>query len=361
MLLVTLSDPDAPPGGRELLYRVNQAALTDLFGEDLRIWRPSGARVGSAGGALKGHIDGIDRASLAELCALIAAERIDRVFLDGSNLGVAARTIKRRFPGVRVFSFFHNVEARFFLGSLKVRRNVHALAVLIANYVAERAAVRWSDVRIALSERDSRELRRLYGRGADAIAPMALADRLPPGMPRERSPDTAPYALMVGGAFYANLEGVRWYAREVARHVSLPVVVVGRGMEALAPDLAGTDRVRLVGTVDDLAPWYRDAAFVIAPIFDGSGMKTKVAEALMFGKHVVGTPESFSGYDEAVVAAGWQCADADTFTAAMGEARARSLPAFDPEMRALYERLYSLPAATRTMVAIIGADPVRRR
>ena len=70
---------------------------------------------------------------------------------------------------------------------------------------------------------------------------------------------------------------------------------------------------------------------------------------------MVGTPESFSGYDEAVVAAGWQCADADAFTAAMSEARARSLPAFDPEMRALYERLYSLSAATRTMAAIIGA------
>ena len=45
------------------------------------------------------------------------------------------------------------------------------------------------------------------------------------------------------------------------------------------------------------------AALVIAPIFDGSGMKTKVAEALMHGKHVVGTPEAFSGYAADIVAA----------------------------------------------------------
>ena len=40
----------------------------------------------------------------------------------------------------------------------------------------------------------------------------------------------------------------------------------------------------VVGEVESLAQWYHDAYFVVAPIFDGSGMKTKVAEALMYGK-----------------------------------------------------------------------------
>jgi hypothetical protein len=76
---------------------------------------------------------------------------------------------------------------------------------------------------------------------------------------------------------------------------------------------------------------------------------------------VVGTPEAFSGYDPAVVDAGWRCADADGFVAAMAQAHARRLPAFDPELRALYDRLYSFAAARQTRAAIIGADTTRHR
>lgn len=352
MLLVTVSDPAAAPGGREMLYRLNYAVLADLFGDELRVFRPTGAQAASVGGMLKGHIDGLDAPTIADLLGVIRAEGVTRVFLDGSNLGAAARAIKRSTPDVRVFSFFHNVEARFFWGSLKVRRNPRAAAVLLANYLAERAAVRWSDVRIALSRRDGDGLRHLYGRGADAIAPMVLADQLPTDRPGARA--RAPYALFVGGAFYANVEGMSWFAREVAPRIAIPTVVIGRGMEVLAAECAGNPATEVVGAVDDLAPWYRDAAFAIAPIFDGSGMKTKVAEALMFGKRVVGTPEAFSGYDDAVVASGWRCADAEGFVAAIEEARSRSLPAFDPAMRALYERHHSFAAARERMARILG-------
>ena len=356
LLLVSVTDPLAPPGGREMLYRLNRAVLEELFGDRFRSFRPDGAQASSLGSALRGHIDGVDSGSLDRLCATIAAESVTRVFLDGSNFGMAARAIKRRFPALRVYTFFHNVEARFFWGSLKLRRSPRAAAVLLANYLAERAAARWSDVCICLSERDSAGLKRWYGRAGDAIAPMVLADQLPPGPPVPRAPGVEPYALFVGGAFYANVEGLRWWAREVAPRIAISTVVVGRGMEVLRDELAGNRNVELVGAVDDLAPWYRDAAFAIAPILDGSGMKTKVAEALMFGKRVIGTPEAFSGYEADVIASGWCRADADGLVAAVAEASARALPAFDPAMRDLYERSHSFAAARERLAAILDTD-----
>ena len=33
------------------------------------------------------------------------------------------------------------------------------------------------------------------------------------------------------------------------------------------------------------------------PIFSGSGMKVKTAEALMYGKFLIGTKEAFEGYE----------------------------------------------------------------
>lgn len=46
-----------------------------------------------------------------------------------------------------------------------------------------------------------------------------------------------------------------------------------------------------------MAEYIYNADFLIAPIFEGSGMKLKTAEALMYGKTVFGTTEAFEGYD----------------------------------------------------------------
>lgn len=36
---------------------------------------------------------------------------------------------------------------------------------------------------------------------------------------------------------------------------------------------------------------------MISPIWAGGGMKTKTAEALMYGKTIIGTTETFEGYE----------------------------------------------------------------
>jgi glycosyltransferase involved in cell wall biosynthesis len=223
----------------------------------------------------------------------VRAEQIDFVYLDGSNLGRLAPEIKRVSPRTQVLTFFHNVEARFFLGSLRTEKNLHALGVLAANFRAERDAVRHSDRLITLSERDKAGIRRLYGRAGTDILPLSIEDKLPPAPAEPAVHGARDYCLFVGGAFYANLAGIRWFARNVSPHIGLDTVVVGRGFDALRPELERHSGVKVIGEADDLARWYAGAKVVIAPIFDGSGMKTKTAEALMFGKKVAGTSEPF--------------------------------------------------------------------
>ena len=69
---------------------------------------------------------------------------------------------------------------------------------------------------------------------------------------------------------------------------------------------------------------------VIAPIFDGSGMKTKVAEALMYGKRIIGTREAFSGYEDIAEEVGWVCNTKEEFVAALRTVEGESYPAFRP-------------------------------
>jgi glycosyltransferase involved in cell wall biosynthesis len=225
--------------------------------------------------------------------------------------------------------------------------------VLAINYLAERRALSCTDNVICLSERDDQILRRLYGRGATHVCPLAIRDTGVPGVGLSR-PLPTPYVLFVGGAFYANVEGVRWYADRVAPRLPITTAIVGRGFEAYRSELHRAGSLEVVGEVADLSAWYRHAALVVAPIFDGSGMKTKVAEALMHGKTIVGTPEAFSGYEQVLGRPEWVCHDADEFVRAIRCALAQDGPMFDPDLRSLYDRHYSLEAARTRLASAIG-------
>lgn len=364
VLLVTNHLEERPRGGRELLCKLNHDVLRSLLRERLAVFHLAlGQRKSGYGAmlmdALRGHVDGVCPGSIAEIVRVASCQpRLARIFLDGSNLGALARALKRSLPGVEVITFFHNVEARFFLGSLRTRKSLHAAGVLLGNYVAERHAVRASDRRICLSERDSKLLKKVYGAGATDISPMALEDKLPSASPAgEAVQDKTPFALFVGGGFYANRAGIEWYVDHVTPLVGMKVRVVGRGFASHKARLEVCSNVEVVGEVDDLSTWYRDAHVVIAPIFDGSGMKTKVAEALMYGKKVAGTPEAFSGYEDALPHAGWVCSSAEEFARALNEATATPGPAMDPGLRKIFVERYSHGAAMARMAAILG-EPV---
>lgn len=358
IMLVTNRLEKVPSGGRELLCKLNHDVLKDIYGDRLTVLELTKnpiRRLKAVVNAFKGYIDGINAETIDLVLQEILAKNVEKIFIDGSNFGEIVRAVKTRFPKVQIATFFHNVEARFFWGSFRQNKTVHALAVAMANYLAERKSVRYSDNIICLSERDSRLLHKLYGRAATHVSPMALQDKLPPGRDLSWREMREKFALFVGGTFYANRAGITWFVKYVVPRIRIKICIVGRGFEELKYELEREGKVKVVGAVDSLAQWYLDSDFVIAPIFDGSGMKTKVAEALMFGKKIIGTPEAFSGYEDVVERAGWVCATADDFVAAIGRAKDAIVKPFDPELRALYEEKYSYPAARSRLAGILGS------
>lgn len=357
ILLVTKTLDSSPSGGRELLCKLNHDALIALYGERLFLFELPVGRLSSARKSLTafcGHIDGLNTKTIQSAHAVIERESVSKVFVDGSNLGSFVAETKQRLPAVEVITFFHNVETRFFWGAFCKNKTVHAAGVIVANYLAERKAVRWSDKVICLNQRDSRLLKKLYGRGATHIAPMALEDKLPSSFNHKTEfSDSQPYALFVGGTFYANQAGITWFVREVAPRTDMPIYIVGRGFEALRSELELPGKVTVVGAVDSLAEWYMRAQFVIAPIFDGSGMKTKVAEALMYGKKVIGTPEAFTGYEDIINQAGWVCSSADDFVVAIATAKKEVTHPFDIILRQIFLEQYSFDAAKKRYKRIL--------
>lgn len=331
-----------------MLSALNRDLLFDISGGRLKVVELPRTPIRTARDVAKafgGYIDGLSDQLLERVIRELEAERSAILFIDGSNLGELARAVKKRLPSVKVFTFCHNVEARFFLGALRSRPSPRSVGVFLVNALAEWKAARFSDEVICLSERDRSLLRRLYGRCRVQVSPMAVREQASAAPSRALNRDSNPYALFVGGPFYANLAGIEWFAREVAPKIGIDVLVVGRGMEAHRAELERWPRIKVIGAVDSLADWYAGAHFVVAPIFDGSGMKTKVAEALMYGKKVVGSPEAFSGYEAVEGDAGWVCRSADEFVAAIERARQLPLATCDAQLRDLFETHYSYRAA----------------
>jgi polysaccharide biosynthesis protein PslH len=333
-------------GGREQLAALLEVSLRALPGVEVDLFRlPLPVGETPVTQRLRGRIDGITGDIEDALGLRLASQPPECVVIDGSNLGRLARLAKRALGPVPVLTFYHNIEARFFWDAVRASPSVRAVGVVIANAWAERLATRWSDRRIMLNDRDSKLLARHFGRSGTDILPMALPDRYEASATQRPRPLSQPYALFVGGSFYANVEGMMWYAREIAPNAPLTTVVVGRGMEEHRERLEQYGGVKVVGPADDLGPWYAHAHVVVAPILSGSGMKTKTAEALMHGKPIIGTPEAFTGYE-----IGWtdrlvECETGSDFLDALRIANGRE-PGFDPELRGHYERFHS-PAAMR--------------
>ena len=236
---------------------------------------------------------GLTRERKRSLKEMIVHTRFDIIFISQSYFGGYAKYVKR-ITTVPVISFFHNAEIDYFLSIRKKNKQrlsgVYYIAKVILN---EFFAVKKSDRIMTLNERDSIALKKYYGKGSDFVLPTTFKDTFNEIKANEAILDID--YLFVGSCFFANTEGLQWFIDKVFPFVKGNLYIVGNGMDKF--EFANlTDRIHIVGFVDDLSDYYSRAKMVISPIFSGSGMKTKTAEALMNGKIIVGTKEAFEGY-----------------------------------------------------------------
>lgn len=341
--------------GRELLAALNSRALTEVFDTELIELNAKPEKSKNLLQyflALFAWLDGLDQNLVENCIRTISKENINAIYIEGSNYGKLAKAVKLAVPSCKVVTFFHNVEARFFWGAFKHNPTIRGAAVLMANTLAEHWAVKYSDRIICLNNRDSQMLNKIYGRYATDINPLCIDDSNESKHRAVTSSSSNVFGLFVGGAFYANVSGVRWFAQHVAHLLPCLIFVVGRGFEEYSSELERYPNIKVVGMVEHVEEWYQRASFVIAPIFDGSGMKTKVAEALMYGRPVVGSSEAFVGYEDVVADAGIVCNNEDEFVTGISEIYTGQRKYDSTELRNLFDNFYSFSAAKKNLAAV---------
>ena len=97
-----------------------------------------------------------------------------------------------------------------------------------------------------------------------------------------------------------NVDAARWLAEVVfprvrAVHGRARLWLIGRGGDAALQALAGRDGIEVRGFVPDLGQCLAETAVVAAPLREGGGLRSKVLEAMAYGKAIVATPLGAAG------------------------------------------------------------------
>jgi hypothetical protein len=335
--------------GGEQGTNTNYSVLCQLLGEEnITVYyiheKQSPAKVIRGAGAilinfLRGYYYGLSPRKVRRIAAM--AQAYEYVFIDRSIFGVIAKILKEDQYKGKVITFFHNVESVYFAAKINKYAPWRPI-VLRCVRKNDRESCDFSDLIIALNRRDKKEIETRYHRTPDILSPVVLKDTYNlPSYP-EGQTGKVPVCLFLGTYFPMNVRGIVWFIKEVLPHVSIRLQIVGKGMKAILPQIKGIGNIEVFSDVPDLKPYIENADFMLFPIFEGSGMKVKTCEALMYGKNIIGTGEAFEGYDLDYNRVGACCNTKEEFRAAIDHFSAHPLPRFNTCSRELFTNNYSL-------------------
>jgi glycosyltransferase involved in cell wall biosynthesis len=166
----------------------------------------------------------------------------------------------------------------------------------------ERQACRAAARVVAVSERDARTMRELFG--------VTRVTAIPTGVdiegltPLDPPPDQTIDLVFVGSMdWLPNVDGIQWFVREVLplirrQRPECSVAIVGRTPPASIAALGRDDeRIRVTGTVPDIRPLLWSAAVSIVPLRIGGGTRLKIYEAMAARVPVVSTTVGAEGLE----------------------------------------------------------------
>lgn len=259
---------------------------------------------------------GMNRRNKGKLIELIKNNNYEYVFLDSSVYGKLSQIIKNNNSKTKVITFFHDVSKFWSKSLIKVCKDIKGKIRLYTyhpSYVYnEKKTIENSDYIIALNKRDSDLIELEYNKKIDEIISVNIKDKFLEEKIDYTCKKKNIEILFVGANYLPNVIGIKWFIEEVMPNVDAKLTIVGKGMDKLKDEIIA-DNVEIHGFVDNLDSYYYNSDLVVAPIFDGGGMKVKVAEALMYGKCIIGTTEAFEGYDIDIDKVGYICDDKKSF------------------------------------------------
>lgn len=331
MLFISQRVNDITSGAR-VVSETNLQIVQTVFGSDnitlFSISKIKKNKLNSIIHKARGYLDGLTHTHERQIIKYLSQNKFDYVYIDSSYFGKIAYSIRRSFPDVKIIIFYHDILVHWWKETHD-RAFLSYVVNLFFYWNSERKCARNSDISIVMTDRDRRLLISTYGISSDSIRiiplsipEVAVSDES--GIMNHQFTDDAINLLFVGVDYKPNVDGLRWFIAHVMpklrdcilskndRFNSLMLHIVGKGMENYREEMSARD-ISVHGLVDNLAVWYQGCDAVVVPLFSGSGMKVKTAEALSWGKPLFSTSEGLTGYNIDGVEGIYRCDDVDSF------------------------------------------------
>ena len=177
----------------------------------------------------------------------------------------------------------------------------------------EKKGVNRADIILAIQASEAEYFKKLSGKKVLTVGHLVKSIEL-----GDAKPTFPPRLLFVGSSNPSNLDGIKWFLENVFEILQEKIPDIQLDIVGSASDYTQPGKnLNLLGTIEDLTPYYNNASVVINPLRLGTGLKIKSLEALSMKRPLITTPNGASGIEEWAEHA-FLCADtADEFAAAI--------------------------------------------
>ncbi|WP_176494469.1 hypothetical protein [Cobetia sp. 5-25-4-2] len=232
------------------------------------------------------------------------ARTSDYLVFHSSRLGLLSWLLKRIFKDKKCIVHFDNVET-ILIRSSKLRFNLKSCITLIDKLLvpfSEKLAIKSSDILTTITSEDRNMLKGNINLSGNYILPICL-----PSKDINLSSDREKNLLFTGSFdFWPNQKALLRIIDLAHKNTSLNYVVAGRKLDLFVSGLPSSTyvpkNVTLVSdpSVEAMSTLFSNSGYYINLVKDGSGMKTKIAEALSYGQTVISYRSGAIGYESAV-------------------------------------------------------------
>lgn len=227
----------------------------------------------------------------------------DLVHIDIIHMAGYEELLRRKLPGARIVYNWHNIESelmwRYSEGAVSYARKVYARATARRLAALEQHILQTAYGHVVCSERERQRLLEVVP-GAHIEVIENGVDTAYFKIPEESAPDRRRVVFVGSMNYHANVEAAVFFTRQIwpgvrERFPEWILTVVGSNPAPAVLELGSEPGVEVTGTVDDVRPYYREAAVAIVPLLTGSGTRLKILEAMAAGVPVVSTALGMEG------------------------------------------------------------------
>lgn len=227
-------------------------------------------------------------------------DKYDLIFIEFTKLNYVLNTIlKSEYKG-KIIIRAHNVESDFAKIELESKKTFMNLLRYALIHRREKFMVKNADAVLAITENDKRRLIELYGCNEEKIRICPVGVGIPQEKHSFKSVVSDKLKCLITGSlwFGPNSEATLWFINNVYPDVKdiCDVTIAGFKPRNEIKEKCDKNGIGLIDSPESMQPYFEESEMVLAPIFDGGGMKVKIAEAMSYGLPIVTTSHGAIGY-----------------------------------------------------------------